>query len=129
MFARHAKELQAFWREKKEQGRQALLQKLCRPFSRYLDLILIGGRRCLLRVRVPPETWTTSRPRDRTEGALLDQIVQLVTIFGNDCSNFEHLRKRLEIDQGVAIGIRTRGIIVRIWAVGFVASFKQQDRE
>src|SRR5579871_808516 len=92
-----------FLARKKEQGRQALLQKLCRPFSRYLDLILIGGRRCLMRVRVPPETWTTSRPRDRTEGALVDQIVQLVTILGNDCSNFEHLPKRLEIDQCAAI--------------------------
>jgi len=28
-------------------------------FTRCLDLILIGGATLLLRVRVPPETWTT----------------------------------------------------------------------
>jgi hypothetical protein len=46
--------------KKKRAGRQALLQKLCRPyFPENLDLILIDGATLLVRARAPPETWTT----------------------------------------------------------------------
>jgi hypothetical protein len=73
----------------------ALLQKLCRPyFPVNLDLILIDGATLLVRVRAPPETWTTRlKPLGQPEPALLDHLFRLVTIFGNDCSKFEHFSK------------------------------------
>jgi hypothetical protein len=73
----------------------ALLQKLCRPyFPENLDLILIDGTTLLVRVRAPPETWTTRlRPLGQPEPALLDHLFRLVTIFGNDCSKFEQFWK------------------------------------
>jgi hypothetical protein len=45
---------------KKKSRALALLEKLCRPyFPENLDLILIDGATPLVRVRAPPETWTT----------------------------------------------------------------------
>jgi hypothetical protein len=45
---------------KKEQGGEALLSKIVSTLlSRKFDLILLSGVTLLLRVRVPPETWTT----------------------------------------------------------------------
>jgi hypothetical protein len=47
-------------RQKKRAGRQALLEKLCRPcFPQKFDLILIDGVALLFARRAPPETWTT----------------------------------------------------------------------
>ena len=45
---------------KKKQGGEALLAKIVSTLlSRKFDLILFGGATLLVRVRVPPETWTT----------------------------------------------------------------------
>ena len=46
---------------KKRAGHRALLQKLCRPLisSKIEDLLLIVEATLLVRVRAPPETWTT----------------------------------------------------------------------
>jgi len=73
----------------------ALLQKLCRPyFPENLDLILIDGLTLLVRVRAPPETWTTRLgPLGQPEPALLDHLFRLVINFGNDCSKFEQFAK------------------------------------
>jgi hypothetical protein len=80
---------------KKKSRAQALLQKLCRPyFPEKLDLILIDGATLLVRVRAPPETWTTRlKPLGQPEHALVDHFFRLVTICGNDCSIFEHFAK------------------------------------
>jgi hypothetical protein len=55
--------------KEKRAGRQALLQKLCRPyFPENLDLILIDGATLLVRARAPPETWTIKlQPYGRPE--------------------------------------------------------------
>jgi hypothetical protein len=81
--------------KEKRAGRQALLQKLCRPyFPENLDLILMDGATLLVRARAPPETWTTKlQPCGQPEPALVDHLFRLVTIFSNDCSKFEHLAK------------------------------------
>jgi hypothetical protein len=81
--------------QRKKSRAFALLQKLCRPyFPVNLDLILIDGATLLLRVRAPPETWTTRlKPLGQPEPALLDHLFRLVTIFGNDCSKLEHFSK------------------------------------
>jgi hypothetical protein len=48
----------------------------------------------LVRVRAPPETWTTRlRPLGQPEPALLDHLVRLVIIFSNDCSKFQQSAK------------------------------------
>jgi hypothetical protein len=82
-------------RQRKKSRAFALLQKLCRPyFPENLDLILIDGATLLVRVRAPPETWTTRlKPLGQPEPALLDHLFRLVTIFGNDCSKFEQFSK------------------------------------
>ena len=79
---------------KKEQGGSPA-QKLCRPyFPENLDLILIDGTTLLVRARAPPETWTTRlQPLGQPEPVLVDHLFRLVTIFGNDCSNFEQSAK------------------------------------
>jgi hypothetical protein len=81
--------------KEKRAGRQALLQKLCRPyFPEKLDLILIDGATLLVRVRAPPETWTTRlEPCGQPEAALVDHLFRLVIISSNDCSNFEQSAK------------------------------------
>ena len=63
-------------------------------FPENLDLILIIEATLLLRVRAPPETWTTRlEPLGQPEPALLDYLVCLVTIFSNVCSKFQHSAK------------------------------------
>jgi hypothetical protein len=60
------------------------------------DLILIGGATPLVRVRAPPETWTTRHwPYDLPEATLVDEIFRLVINFGNECSKFEQFAKSL----------------------------------
>jgi hypothetical protein len=55
-----------------------------------LDLILIDGATLLVRVRAPPETWTTRlQPCGWPEPALVADLFGLVTIFSNHCSKFE----------------------------------------
>jgi hypothetical protein len=80
---------------KKRAGRDALLQKLCRPyFPAMLDLILIDGATLLVRARAPPETWTTRlQPCGWPESELVDQFFRLVINFSNDCSKFEQAAK------------------------------------
>jgi hypothetical protein len=81
--------------DKKRAGRQALLEKLCRPcFPQKFDLILIDGVALLMRAGAPPETWTTRlQPCGWSETGLVDHLFHLVIIFGNDCSNFEQFAK------------------------------------
>jgi hypothetical protein len=81
--------------KEKRAGPEALLQKLCRPyFPEKLDLILIDGATLLVRVRAPPETWTTRlRPCGQPERVLVDHFFDLVINFSNDCSKFEQFLK------------------------------------
>jgi hypothetical protein len=81
--------------KKKEQGAEPCSKNCVDPISpKNLDLILIAGLTLLVRVRAPPETWTTRlRPCGQPEPALLDYLFRLVTIFGNDCSKFEQSAK------------------------------------
>jgi hypothetical protein len=59
-----------------------------------LDLILIAEATLLVRVRVPPETWTTKlEPLGQPETVLVDHLFRLVTIFSNDCSKFQQFAK------------------------------------
>ena len=47
--------------KKKEQGRKPCSKNCVDPISpEKLDLLLFDGATLLVRVRVPPETWTTS---------------------------------------------------------------------
>ena len=63
-------------------------------FPENLDLILIVEATLLMRVRAPPETWTTKlEPLGQPEVGLVDHLFRLVTIFGNDCSNFKQFAK------------------------------------
>jgi hypothetical protein len=80
---------------KKRAGREALLEKLCRPyFPENLDLILMDGATLLVRARAPPETWTTRlQPFGQPEAVLVDHLFRLVIIFGNECSKFEQFSK------------------------------------
>jgi len=55
---------------------------------------LIDEATLLVRVRAPPETWTTKLdPLGQPEPELVDDLFRLVTIFGNDCSKFQHSAK------------------------------------
>jgi hypothetical protein len=86
----------SFEQPEKKSRAQALLKKLCRPYFpvKILDLILVDGSALLVRARAPPETWTTRlQPSGQPERALVDHLFRLVTIFGNDCSKFEHFSK------------------------------------
>jgi len=79
---------------KKEQGASPAPKIVSTLFPRKLDLILIDGATLLVRVRAPPETWTTRlKPLGQPEHALVDHFFRLVTICGNDCSIFEHFAK------------------------------------
>jgi hypothetical protein len=63
-------------------------------FLEDLDLILMTEATLLVRVRAPPETWTTRlQPFGQPEAALVDHLFRLVTIFGNDCSKFQQSAK------------------------------------
>jgi hypothetical protein len=65
-------------------------------FPETLDLILMIEATLLVRVRAPPETWTTRlEPFGQPEPALLDHLIRLVTIFSNVCSKFQQSAKRL----------------------------------
>ena len=76
--------------KKKRAGRQALLKNCVDPlYLENLGLILIDEATLLVRVRAPPETWTTRlQPFGQPEPAHVDYLFALVTIFSNDCSKF-----------------------------------------
>ena len=81
--------------EKKEQG-SVPCSKIVSTlnFLENLDLILIVEATLLVRVRVPPETWTTKlEPLGQPEVAVVDHLFPLVTIFSNVCSKFQHSAK------------------------------------
>ncbi|MEH2518043.1 hypothetical protein V1279_003616 [Bradyrhizobium sp. AZCC 1610] len=80
---------------KKRAGRQALLKIVSTlNFPENLDLLLIVEATLLVRVRAPPETWTTKlEPLGQPEPELVDHLFRLVTIFGNVCSKFQHSAK------------------------------------
>jgi hypothetical protein len=62
-----------------------------------LGLILIDEATLLVRVRAPPETWTTRlQPFGQPEPERVDHLFRLVTIFSNDCSKLQQSAKRLE---------------------------------
>src|SRR4051794_18427839 len=84
----------AVFKQKKSRA-QSPAQKLCRPFYlENLGLILIDEATLLVRVRAPPETWTTRlEPHGQPEPALVDHLFRLVTIFSNDCSKFQQSAK------------------------------------
>jgi hypothetical protein len=81
--------------EKKEQGAKPCSKIVSTlNFPENLDLILIIEATLLVRVRAPPETWTTRlEPHGQPEPALLDHLVRLVTIFSNVCSKFQQSAK------------------------------------
>jgi len=55
---------------------------------------LIVEATLLVRVRAPPETWTTKlEPLGQPEVAVVDHLFRLVTIFSNVCSKFQHSAK------------------------------------
>jgi len=59
---------------------------------------LIDEATLLVRVRAPPETWTTRlQPLGQPEPARVDYLFRLVTIFSNDCSKFTQSAKWLEL--------------------------------
>jgi hypothetical protein len=63
-------------------------------FLASLDLILIVEATLLVRVRAPPETWTTRLgPLGQPEPELVDHLFRLVTIFSNVCSKFQQSAK------------------------------------
>jgi len=63
-------------------------------FPENLDLILIVEATLLVRVRAPPETWTTKlEPLGQLELELVDHLFLLVTIFSNLCSKFQQSAK------------------------------------
>jgi hypothetical protein len=63
-------------------------------FLENLDLILIVEATLLVRVRAPPETWTTRlQPFGQPEPERVDHLFRLVTIFSNDCSKFQQSAK------------------------------------
>jgi hypothetical protein len=80
---------------KKRAGHKALLKNCVDPiFPENLDLLLIDGATLLVRVRAPPETWTTRlEPLGQPEPTLVDHLFRLVIIFSNDCSKFEQFAK------------------------------------
>jgi len=80
---------------KKRAGRGALLKNCVDPFFlANLDLILIDEATLLVRVRAPPETWTTKlEPLGQPEAKLVDYLFGLVIIFGNVCSKFQQSAK------------------------------------
>ena len=63
-------------------------------FLENLDLILIVEATLLVRVRAPPETWTTKlEPLGQPELELVDHLFRLVTNFSNLCSKFQQSAK------------------------------------
>jgi hypothetical protein len=80
---------------KKRAGRKPCSKYCVDPISpQKIGFDLVDGVTLLVRVRAPPETWTTRlQPSGQPEPALVDHLFRLVTIFGNDCSKFEHFSK------------------------------------
>jgi hypothetical protein len=80
---------------KKEQGTEPCSKIVSTlNFLENLDLILIVEATLLVRVRAPPETWTTKlEPLGQPEPELVDHLFRLVTIFGNVCSKFQQSAK------------------------------------
>jgi hypothetical protein len=76
---------------KKEQGTEPCSKIVSTlNFLENLDLILIVEATLLVRVRAPPETWTTRLgPLGQPEPELVDHLVRLVTFCSNDCSKFQ----------------------------------------
>ncbi|WP_291842365.1 hypothetical protein [Bradyrhizobium sp.] len=55
---------------------------------------MIDEATLLVRVRVPPETWTTKlEPLGQPEPEVVDHLFDLVIIFSNECSKFQHCAK------------------------------------
>jgi hypothetical protein len=81
--------------EKKEQGSKPCSKIVSTlSFLENLDLILIVEATLLVRVRAPPETWTTKlEPLGQPEPELVDHLFLLVTIFSNLCSKFQQSAK------------------------------------
>ena len=81
--------------EKKEQGAKPCSKIVSTlNFLANVDLILIVEATLLMRVRAPPETWTTKlEPLGQPEVGLVDHLFRLVTIFSNVCSKFQHFAK------------------------------------
>jgi hypothetical protein len=81
-------------RKKKSRARSPALKIVSTLFTRNLDLILIDGLTLLVRVRAPPETWTTRLlPFGQPEPALVDHLFALVINFGNECPKLEQFAK------------------------------------
>jgi hypothetical protein len=81
--------------KKKRAGPKPCSKNCVDPISpKDSDLFLLDGATLLVRVRAPPETWTTRlQPCGQPEPALVADLFQLVTIFSNDCSKFEQSAK------------------------------------
>jgi hypothetical protein len=81
--------------KKKEQGAKPCSKIVSTlNFLANVDLILIVEATLLMRVRAPPETWTTKlEPLGQPELGLVDHLFRLVTIFGNVCSKFQQSAK------------------------------------
>jgi len=81
-------------KSKKEQGTKPCSKIVSTLLPRKLDLILVVEATLLVRVRAPPETWTTRlQPLGQPEPERVDHLFRLVTIFSNDCSKFQQSAK------------------------------------
>jgi hypothetical protein len=80
---------------KKKSRAPAPLKNCVDPyFPRKVGFDLVDEATLLVRVRAPPETWTTKlEPLGQPEPELVDHLFRLVTIFSNDCSKFQHSAK------------------------------------
>jgi hypothetical protein len=81
--------------EKKEQGIKPCSKIVSTlNFLENVNLILIVEATLLVRVRAPPETWTTKlEPLGQPELELVDDLFRLVTNFSNLCSKFQQSAK------------------------------------
>ena len=80
---------------KKKSRAPAPLKNCVDPyFPRKVGFDLVDEATLLVRVRAPPETWTTKlEPLGQPEAELVDHLFRLVTIFSNDCSKFQQFAK------------------------------------
>jgi hypothetical protein len=79
---------------KKEQGVSPALEIVSTLFPRKFGFDLDCGATLLVRVRAPPETWTTRlQPYGRPEPAVVDHLFCPVINFSNDCSKFKQFAK------------------------------------
>jgi hypothetical protein len=93
MFVQSARKQNAL--QKKKSGALAPLKNCVDPyFPRKVGFDLFDEATLLVRVRAPPETWTTKlEPLGQPEIELVDHLFHLVTIFSNLCSKFQHSAK------------------------------------